>query len=160
MSTEGIVVRFAIAAARIGDVHVEQVQFVVAGGALAVLVDQQGTGMWLGTGLAVRRQGNGAGDYPQAQVAGGLLQPGQDRPLVFGLGTAERRQVAAAHGGEVFRQHGKARTGLGGLLQQAAGGGQVGQDIVLADHLDYGEGHGNFRPVDTCILPQVTQRGF
>ena len=48
----------------------------------------------------------------------------------------------------------------GSRVQQAASGGKVGPDIVLADHLDYGEGHGNFRPVDTCILPQVTQRGF
>ena len=79
--TESIVVGFTIAAPRIGYVHIEQVQLVVAGDPLSVLVDQQRTGIRLRLGLPIRRQRQRSGDYPQPEVASGGIQPRQDRPV-------------------------------------------------------------------------------
>ncbi|MNO88746.1 hypothetical protein D3C76_802090 [compost metagenome] len=142
---KGIVVRFAVTPASIRHVHVEQMQFVIARGDFAVLVDQQGTGIGLGLHLPFRRQRNGPGDDPQAELAGRAFQPWQDRSRAQRLGLAELGQIAPAHGGEVLRQHRQPRTGVGGLLQEATGIGEIGQDIVLADHLDHCDGHEGLR---------------
>ncbi len=101
--TESIVVGFTIAAPRIGYIHIEQVQLVVAGDPLSVLVDQQRTGIRLRLGLPIRRQRQRSGDYPQPEVASGGIQPRQDRPVPPRLGAPQFGQVAPAHGGEVFR---------------------------------------------------------
>ncbi|MCY1552920.1 hypothetical protein D9M68_893540 [compost metagenome] len=60
----GVIVRLAITTTAVGDIHIEQVQLVVTRHTLAALIDQQRAGMRLGLGLAVRRQRDGAGNYP------------------------------------------------------------------------------------------------
>ena len=112
---------------------------------LTLRVEQQRTGMGLGLRLIIRRQGQRAGDNPQTELTGGLAQPGQDRPFAQRFGPPQLRQVSTADGGEVFRQYGQTGPRCRCLLQQVAGGTQVSQDIVLANHLDYGKTHGSLR---------------
>ncbi|MNP25534.1 hypothetical protein D3C76_1183470 [compost metagenome] len=59
-----IVIGFAITAAIVRHVHVEQVQLVVARHRLALIIDQQRAGMHLGRRLIHRRQRQGTGHYP------------------------------------------------------------------------------------------------
>ncbi|MOA26419.1 hypothetical protein D3C78_1472120 [compost metagenome] len=92
--------------------------------------------MRLAIAPAFRQQRQGAGDQPQAQLARRGLQPGQQGPLAGGLGLAEQRQIAAAHGGEVFRQHGQLRAALSGLFEQCPCPRQIGGHVGLTDHLD------------------------
>ncbi|MNO48257.1 hypothetical protein D3C76_385890 [compost metagenome] len=60
----GVVVGLAVAATVVGNVHIEQVQLVIACRHLTVFVDQQRAGMRLGFGLADRWQWQGTGDNP------------------------------------------------------------------------------------------------
>ena len=54
------------------------------------------------------------------------------------LGAAEARQIIAAHGSEVFRQHRQTRTGLRRLFEQLPRLGQVVRDLGPGGHLNHG----------------------
>ncbi|MNE99190.1 hypothetical protein D3C80_1978290 [compost metagenome] len=60
----GKIIGLAITALAVADLHIEQVQLVIARHLLAMLVEQQATGPRLGLGLTNGRQGQGTGHYP------------------------------------------------------------------------------------------------
>ena len=150
LAAVGIVIRLAVAATTVGHIDIEQVQFVVARHSLALIIQQQRTGMGTSIGLAIGRQRNGSGHQPQTEITAAVTQPRQDRPFAAGTGRAQRRQITATDSGEVLRQHGQPGTGLRGLFQQTPGIAQVLRHVGLADHLN----HCNRHDVSTSFTRQ------
>jgi len=64
VAPESIVIGFTIATARVRHVDIEQMQLVVAGDDLAMLIDQQRAGVGLGVRLILGRQRQSASHYP------------------------------------------------------------------------------------------------
>ena len=72
-----------------------------------------GVGYMLGAGCG---HGHSAAHHPQAQLSGGLLQHGLNRPRARLLGVCQFVAVVHAHEAKVFGQHRQLGTGLGRLL--------------------------------------------
>ncbi len=68
-----------------------------------------------------------------------LGEEGLDRPVAIGLGDAQLGVVAQAHQAEILGQRHPLRAGVGGLRDEAAGGGEVAGDVGRGDGLDGGE---------------------
>jgi len=128
--------RFAVVLVRLDQVHVEQVDLVVAGNRPPLLVEHQ-TG---GPDLVGSRDldGHGTAHDPDAEAAGELGQKLLQRSGAVGLADADDVALREPHEREVLGQHQQPGTGRGRLFGETLHLQQVRADIRPAGHLDGG----------------------
>ncbi|MNT83652.1 hypothetical protein D3C72_2235530 [compost metagenome] len=86
-------------------------------------------------------KGQGASQYPDPELPGQPLGPGQQRVIAHGGGQGHPRPLVGRHQVEVFRQQGQLGPLGRGLTQQRLGLGQVVVETVPRHHLQDGNAH-------------------